>query len=95
MAHKVTDSSNLEQLVLCFRRVDSHLYIHEDFVGIHAIQNIKSDAIVVAVKDVLTRFNIPLSNCGQCHDEASNMTGAKKGGANQILEESSLAFLTH
>ena len=45
---------------------------------------------------MLTRFNIPLSNCRrQCYDEASNTNGHKKGVVSQILEESPLAFLTH
>ena len=61
MAEEVTDSSNVEQLVLCFRWVYADLYVHEDFVGIHTIENIKSNTIVFVVKDVLTRFNIPLA----------------------------------
>lgn len=36
--------------------------VHEDFAGIHSIENMKSDAIVVVVKNVFTRFNTPLSN---------------------------------
>lgn len=96
MADEVTDSSNTEQLVVCFRWVDSELQAHEDFIGIHSIENIKSDTIVCVIKDILTRFNIPPSNCrGQCYDGASNMTGLKKGVATQILSESPLAFLTH
>ena len=94
MADEVTDSSNIEQLVLCFRWIELH--VHEDYVGIHAIENIKSGTILAVIKDVLKRFNIPLSNCrGQCYDGASNMTGHKKGVSTQILEESPFAFLTH
>ena len=87
MADEVTDSSNVEQLVLCFRWVDADIYGRENFVGIHAIEIIKSDTIVVAVKDVLTRFNIPLSNCrGQCYDGASNMTFHKKKLQDKFLK---------
>ena len=90
---EVTDSSNVEQLVLCFPWVDADLFVHKDFPEIHAIENMKSGTIEVIVKGVLTRFNIPLYNChGQCCDGARNMTGHKKGVANQILEESPLAF---
>ena len=86
MADEVTDSSNVEQLIFCFRWVDADLYVHEDFVGMHDIENIKSDTIVVVVNDMFTRLNIPLSNCPrQCYDEASNMTGYKIGVASQIL----------
>ena len=63
MADKVTYSNNMEQLLLCFRWVDADLCVHEDFVGIHGIENITSEAIVVVVKNILTRFNSPLSNC--------------------------------
>ena len=73
------DSSNVEQLVLCFRWVDADLYILEDFAAIHTIKKIKSDTIVVVVKDVIARFNIPLANCcGKFYHGASNMTGHKK-----------------
>lgn len=96
MADEVTDSSNTEQLVICFRWIDENFQVQEDFVGIHSIENIKSDTIVAVIKDVLIRLNIPLSNCrGQCYDGASNMTGKKKGVSTQILQESPLAFLTH
>ena len=62
-ADEVTDRSNVELLVLWFRWVDAYLYVHEDFVEINAIKNIKSDSIAVVVKDVITRFSISLSNC--------------------------------
>ena len=58
MADEVTDSNNVEQLVLCFRLADADLYVLEDFVRIHAIENIESDTVVVVAKDVITRFNI-------------------------------------
>ena len=43
MADEATDSSNNEQLVLCIRWVDDNFEAHEDFIGIHAVENIKSD----------------------------------------------------
>ena len=42
--------------------VDADLYVYEDFAGIHSIENIKSNAIVVVVKNVFTSFNTLLSN---------------------------------
>ena len=59
MADEVTGGNNVEQLVLCFRWADADLYVLEDFVRIHAIENIESDTVVVVAKDVITRFNIP------------------------------------
>lgn len=65
----------------------------EDFVGMHAIENIKSNIMAVVFKDVFTFFNISLSNCPrQCYDGASNMAGHKKGVVSQILKESLLGF---
>ena len=40
MADEVTDASNREQVVLCFRWVDSELEAHEDFVGLHKVDKI-------------------------------------------------------
>ena len=34
MADEVTDSSNKEQVVICFRSVDEQFEAHEDFVGL-------------------------------------------------------------
>lgn len=75
MTDEVTESSNPEQLVLCFQWADVDLYFHKDFAGINPIENIKFDTIVVVVKDIRTRSNIPLSY----YDGASNMTGHKNG----------------
>ena len=69
-----TDISNKEQLTLCLRWVDEILNIHEDFLGFYKLENIKSDTIVSAIRDVLLRTQISLDNCrGQCYDGASNM----------------------
>ena len=69
MAHEVTDCSNKEQFVICFRWVYKGFDTHEDFIGIYNVDKIKADAVVTAIKDVLIRLNIPLSNArGQCYD---------------------------
>ena len=95
MADKATDSSNNEQLVVCIKWVDNNFDAHEDLIGIHAVENVKSDILVTVLKYIL-RLNIPLSNCrGQCYDGASNKTVIKHGVAAQIQSESPLAFLTH
>ena len=95
MADEATDSNNNEQLVVCIRLVDNNFEAREDFIGVHAVENINS-GIHVVLKDILIRLNIPLSNCrGQCYVGASNMAGIKRGVATQIQPESPLAFLTH
>ena len=96
MADEAIDSSNNEQLVVCTGWVDNNFEAHENFIGIHVVENIKSDTPATVLKDILIRLNILLSNCrGQCYDGASNMTGIKQGVATQIESESPLAFLTH
>ena len=92
MAEKATDSSNNEQLVVCIKWVDNNFDVHEDLIGIHAVENVKSDTVL----KYILRLNIPISNCRrQCYDGASNKTVIKHGVAAQIQSESPLAFLTH
>ena len=60
MANEVIDCSNKE-FIICFRWVDKGFDIHEDFIGIYNVDNIKADTLVTVIKDVLIRLNIPLS----------------------------------
>ena len=93
---KYSDISNIEQLYFCNRSVDSDLCIYEDFLGFYELLNIKSDSIVSAIKDILVRMQLPLSNCrGQTYDGASNMLGRKPGVAAQITAIQPKALVTH
>ena len=60
MANEVIDCSN-KVFIICFRWVDKGFDIHEDFLGIYNVDNIKADTLVTVIKDVLIRLNIPLS----------------------------------
>lgn len=91
-----TDISNTEQLTLCLRWVDEVFNVHEDFLGFYEVEDIKSDTIVSAIRDVLLRTQLSLDNCrGQCYDGASNMLGKRSGVAKQILDIQPKAFVTH
>ena len=91
-----TDISNKEQLTLCLRWVDELFNIHEDFLGFYQLENIKSDTIVSAIRDVLLRTQISLDNCrGQCYDGASNMPGKKLDLSKQIFDIQPKPFATH
>ena len=69
MVDETIDSSNNEQLVLCHRWVDHNFEAHENFMGIHAVENIRSDALAAVLKDIRIKLNIPLLNaCSQCYD---------------------------
>ena len=59
MPNEVTDCSNKEQFFVCYRWVDKGFDTHEDFSGIYNVDNIKADALVTVIKDVLIRLDIP------------------------------------
>ena len=91
-----TDISNKEQLTRCLRWVDDSFNSHEDFIGFYQVPNIKSDTLVMVIKDIRIRLQIPLQRCrGQCYDGASNMLGKKSGVAKQIYVEQPKAHYTH
>ena len=77
MADEYTDLSNKQQVSVCLRWVDSKgLKVYEDLFGSYEVDNMQSTTIVNAIKDVLTRLNLPTSKCrGQTYDGASNMMG--------------------
>ena len=73
-ADEVTDSSNKEQVVVCFRWVDDKFEAHEDFVSLHKVDDITAATIVYVVTDTVCHMTLSLSMCRvQCCDEASNM----------------------
>ena len=53
MCDEGTDCANREQLSFNTRTVDGELEVHEDFLGFFEVDNIKSDTIVAAIKDIL------------------------------------------
>ena len=55
MADEGTDVSNIEQLSFCIRSADDDLNVLEDFIGFYELENIKSETIVNAIKDILLR----------------------------------------
>ena len=96
MADEVTDSSNKEQVVLCFRSVDEGFQCHEDVVGLYQVESIKSDSIVEVLKDTMIRLGLPTRDCrGQCYDGAANMAGVRNGVATQICKEEPRALFSH
>ena len=88
MADKYTDISNLEQLSMCLRTVSDDLEIQEDFLGFYELNNVNSNSIVNAIKDVLLQSSLSLQSCqGQTYEGASNMMGEKFGVATQIKKD--------
>ena len=52
MVDEGTNISNLEQLSFCARTVDDDLNVDEDFLGFNKTDNVKSEAVVKAIKDI-------------------------------------------
>ncbi len=96
MVDECVDSSNKEQLVICFRYVSNELEVNEDFVGFYQIPNINADTIVATIKDTLLRFDLSISRCrGQCYDGEANMSGHRNGVKSQLLNEEKRALYIH
>ena len=96
MVDETTDVANQEQVVICFRWVDSKLEAHEEFVGLYQVECTQAEMLVAVVHDVLKRLNIStLKLRGQCYDGALSMRGSQSGVATQILKEEPRAVYTH
>ena len=68
------DFSNKGEVFVCLKWVDHKFEAHEDFVGLHNVDDIAADTIVHAITDTLSLVNLSLSMCrAQCYDGASNM----------------------
>ena len=81
---------------LSIRWVDESHLIHEDFIGLVHILQTTADSLTAAIKDVLVRCILPLSNCrGQAYDGVSNMMGYLRGVATQILKIEPKAIKVH
>ena len=77
-----TDISNKKKLTLCFGSSDDCFSVYEDSLGFYEVLNIKSDTIVSAITDVLSRIEISLQKRREyCYDGASNMLGKMLGVA--------------
>ena len=96
LADETTDIANDEQLSLSIRWVTKDYEIHEDFIGLVHVPRITSNVISAAIKDILIRCSLPISQCrGQGYDGASNMMGHLNGVTKQIQEEEATAISIH
>ena len=50
MADETADVANIEQLVICVRRVDEQLNAHEEFLDLHPIPDTTANTIVSVLK---------------------------------------------
>ena len=76
------------------RWVDDDLSVREEFTGLYVVPSIEASTLVFVV-DTLLRMNLTLAKARrQCYDEASNMSGIRKGVAKLIKNEELMIF-TH
>ena len=76
LADEATDAGNKEQLTIVFFWVDEALLVHEDFIGLHEIDDASAADIMEMIKQVLLICNLNINQLrGQCYDRASVMSG--------------------
>ena len=75
--NEVTDSSNIKQVIVCLKWVDSTFEPHEDFIGLCSVDNITAESICEVLKDAVLRMKLDIAMCrAQCYDGAANMKKA-------------------
>ncbi len=96
LADEATDVSRNEQMSLSIRWVDSSFTIHEGVLGLIQLPDTKAVTIIGAIKEIVIRCSLPLSQCrGQAFDGAANMSGVKNGVQALMKSEASQALYVH
>ena len=54
----LTDTSNIEQLIICICWVDKEMTVCEECIGLMPVTQTNADTIVVCIKDVLLYMNL-------------------------------------
>ncbi|XP_018363748.1 PREDICTED: uncharacterized protein LOC108761630 [Trachymyrmex cornetzi] len=73
---ETADISRQEQVSISLRITTTDLETEEIFMGFYHTPNTKSETLFNILKDVFTRFHLPISNLrGQCYDGAAAMSG--------------------
>ena len=86
----------LEQHVICIRRVDKKMTVCEDYIGLMPVAQTNADTIVVCFKDVLLCMNLRIQDArGQCYDGCLAKTGTKNAIAAQIKKLNEKCLLMH
>lgn len=96
MCDETADVSRKEQFSFCIRFTIKPLEAEEIFLGFYEVENTTAASLYSVIKDILIRFDLPLSNCrGQCYDGARNMAGGKNGVQAKILGDERKALFVH
>ena len=74
LAGEAIEVSNTQQLVVCIRWVTKDLEVEEEFSGLALLERAQADVIVAAIKGVLMRLSLPISNTkAQCYNSCSKI----------------------
>ena len=68
----------------------------EVFCGFYETTSTTSKELFKIVKDVLSKFHLPIDKCrGQCYDDAANVCGRVNGLRMKSIHEESRAIYVH
>ena len=97
LADEAQDVSNMEQIPLVLRYIDSSGIIREDFIKfVHCKSGISGTAISDSIKSEIRSLELTLDNCrGLGYDRAGNMVGRYNGAAALIKNEYPKALYVH
>ena len=74
MIDKTTDCTNKEQTVVVTHWVDDSLSVHEEFIGLHEVENVEANTLMSVIEDTLLCANLSIQKIrGQCYDGSSNV----------------------
>ena len=66
------------------------------FYGFYETTPTTSEELFKIVKDVLSKFHLPIDKCrGQCYDDAANVSGRVNGLRMKLIHEESRAICVH
>ncbi len=96
MIDETTDTTNQEQVTVVIRRIDEHLEVSEEFIGLYTVTTIGAASLFSVIKDTFLRLNLSMNKLrGQCYDGCSTMSGTRSGVAKRVQEEEPHAVFTH
>jgi hypothetical protein len=96
MIDETSDIAVKEQVSFCIRFAEKLFQIHELFFGFYATASTDGETLYKIVKDILLRFDLPITACrGQRYDGAANMSGKFSGVKTRIIADEQRAVYVH
>ncbi|KYN19303.1 Zinc finger MYM-type protein 1, partial [Trachymyrmex cornetzi] len=93
---ETADISRQEQVSISLRITTTDLETEEIFMGFYHTPNTKSETLFNILKDVFTRFHLPISNLrGQCYDGAAAMSGKSSRLQTRVKNVAPKALFVH